>query len=205
MKKIIDKDTWNRKELFNYYDGVTNPFLYLTTTIEITNLYKYVKDNNLPFYPTFGYYITKALNQIDGFKYRKEGSDIAYYDTLNTNFTDNVNGERIFFFTVPFSDDFNKFLDDYKVIKEKYFKNEVTDINYQNNEVWLSCAPWMKITGLITPYNKDNSIPQVIWDKFEFDGDKVKINMVIMVHHGFVDGFQIGKFISLLTDSINCL
>ena len=202
MKQIINLDDWNRKEIYEYYSSSDNPFVYLTTPINITKLYHFVKQHELPFYPTFGYLITKAMNKIDGFKYRIEDDNVVLYDLLNANFTDNINGERIYYFTVPFTKDFHLFLEDYKRIKDKYSKNEHTVIDYKNNEVWLSCAPWMKITGIITPYRKNNTIPQLIWDKFSFDNDNVSINLSIMAHHGFVDGFQIGKLINYINAEI---
>ena len=59
------------------------------------------------------------------------------------------------------------------------------------------------MTSLIPPYDKSNTIPQFIWDKFNKDNNKVTTNLMIMVHHGFADGFQIGQVIKLIQEEIN--
>lgn len=206
MKKtIIDRENWNRNELFSHYDNMTNPFVYLTTPINITNLYKYVKNNNIQFYPTFGYLIVKVVNEIDAFRYRREGNDIILYDEIRPSFTENINGEELYFFSVPYTKDMIDFLNNYNTLKEEYLRGEHKVSDFVNGEIWLSCAPWLKFNGLITPYNKENTIPQMIWDKFEFNNENVTINLLIMAHHGFVDGFHIGKFIKLLSSEIDSL
>ncbi len=54
----------------------------------------------------------------------------------------------------------------------------------------------------MSPYEKDLTIPQLIWDKFIFIEDHVYTNLMIMSHHGFVDGFHIGKFLNILDEKI---
>ena len=63
--------------------------------------------------------------------------------------------------------------------------------------------PWFEFNSAVPPFNKENTIPQFIWDKFKKENDIVKTNLMIMVHHGFVDGYHIGKFINLLQENIN--
>ena len=72
MKTVIDVSEWERYDLFKHYEEETNPFVILTTTIDITNTYNIAKASNSSMYATLGYLITKTVNQIDGFKYRKE-------------------------------------------------------------------------------------------------------------------------------------
>ena len=70
------------------------------------------------------------------------------------------------------------------------------------NEIWLSCEPWFTFTGFIPPFDKEITIPQFIWDKYENIDGKYYIDLMIMVHHGFADGYHIGKFIELLNENI---
>ena len=60
MRKEIEN--YERKELFNNFDR-DNPFIFLTTKVNITNIYKNCKD----YYPSIAYFITKAVNQIENF------------------------------------------------------------------------------------------------------------------------------------------
>ena len=70
------------------------------------------------------------------------------------------------------------------------------------DEVWISCIPWFSFSGLITPFSKEVTIPQFIWDKYRRVEDKYYTNLMIMIHHGFADGSHLAKFIEILQKNI---
>ena len=39
MRTVIDKENWNRYELFRHYNECTNPFVIISSKIDITNIY----------------------------------------------------------------------------------------------------------------------------------------------------------------------
>lgn len=205
MKKIINFDKWNRKDLFNHYDICTNPFMIVSTEIDITNVYNYAKEYNLSMYASFGFYILNTINSFDGFKYRKEDDKLVLFDKVNANFTDSIDGKDIFFFSVEANDDLISFNNDYRTIKSNYIENnkKYVEKKYNINEVWLSCTPWFSFSSVTPPYNHDNYIPQFIWDKFKKCDNKVTTNLMVMVHHGFMDGYQLGKFFNELQNNID--
>lgn len=192
---------FERIDLFNHYNNKDNPFLYLTTKIDITNIYK----NCQNYYATFAYLITLVLNQIDNFKYRYEDNKIYKYDILKPNFTQTFKNNNIGFFTCNWKEKYSEFLIEYKKIQEKFMKNNMSYANEDQGEIWFSYTPWFNISSLITPFDKNNTIPQFIWDKFIFENDKCYINLTIMVHHGFVDGYHIGIFLQKLNEIIDNL
>ena len=58
IKEIEDFD---RQELFDYYNSCTNPFIIITTKIDVTKIVEYCKLHR-KFYATLGYFITKTVN-----------------------------------------------------------------------------------------------------------------------------------------------
>lgn len=196
MKKEIIN--FERQELFDYYNGKDNPFIYLTTKIDITNIYNKYKN----YYPTIGYVLTLAANQIENFKYRYEDNKVYKYDILKPNFTHMFENNNIGFFTCDMKNDYQDFLIEYQNIKEKFLKNNESYANSDQGELWFSFVPWYNIQALITPFDKKNTIPQFIWDKFNLENDKCYINLTIMVHHGFIDGYHIGLFLKKLNNII---
>ena len=77
----IEVEDFKRQKLFEQYDNKTNPFLFVTTKVDITNIYNYCKVNR-NFFATMGYFISLVVNEMDCFKYRKENGKIYKYDTL---------------------------------------------------------------------------------------------------------------------------
>ena len=193
---------FKRLELFNYYNEKDNTFLYVTTRINITNLYNLGKKND-SCYGTLGYFIALAMNEIEEFKYRYEDKKIYLYEKIMPSYTQMLNDKTIGFFACPLSESYEKFIEKFKRINKDFVNSKNSFQNNGQDVVWLSCAPWFNFTGIITPYDKSTVIPQVTWDKFTFENNECYINMCIMVHHGFVDGYHIGLFIEKLNDIIS--
>ncbi len=193
---------YNSLELFNYNKNKDKTFIYVTTRIDITNLYNLGKVNK-SCYGTIGYYITLAMNEIDEFKYRYENDKIYLYKEIMPSYTQMLKDNTIGFFACPLDKSYKSFIKEFKRINKDFINNTNAFQNNGQDVVWLSCSPWFTFTGIITPYDKSISIPQVTWDKFTFEDNKCYINMCIMVHHGFVDGYHIGLFINELNKIIS--
>ena len=201
MKTIIKKDEWNRYETFKHYDSCTNPFIIISSKIDITNIYNYAKRHQLSMYASLGYLISITANEFDGFKLRKENEDFVLYENIIPNFTENINGENVYYFDVKLEDSISKYNEEFIKLREMYSKQE-TIFTSEPNEIWLSCAPWFSFNTLTPPYNHDLLIPQLIWDKFNKENAKVTTNLMVMIHHGFMDGYQIGMFYKKLEENI---
>ena len=190
MKQEV-KD-FERIDLFNHYNSKYNPFIFLTTKVDITNIYNKCKNH----YASIGYFITLAANKIDNFKYRNENGKIYKYDILKSNFTIMFEeSQDIWFFTCEPKDNYNDFIKEFKSKKDELFNNHRLDTYTDDGELWFSCTPWYNFSSLITPFDKSVTIPQFLWDKFSFESDRCYINLMIMAHHGFVDGYHIKLFL----------
>ena len=192
---------FERLDLFWQYHNRENPFLIVTTKIDITNVYKKCKN----YYPALAYFITLAVNKIDNFKYRYIQNRFYKFDKLNPSFTDIKPNKEIGFFRcdIDLKQSYNSFLAKYKSIKEKFILTRENITNLEENEIWFSCLPWFSFTSLIPPFDKNITIPQFIWDKFEIIDGKCYTNLMIMAHHGFVDGYHISLFLNELNDIIS--
>ena len=196
MKTKINN--FDRIDLFNHYNEETNPFLYLTTKIDITNIYNKCKYH----YPSIAFFLHQSIEKIDNFKYRYENGQFYYYDHLKLNFTEKRDDGNIAFFNVDYTNNYKEFMDNYLKIKEQFMKSKELEVNNDHGEIWYSCVPWFNFSQVLTPFNKKVTIPQLIWDKFMFENDKVYVNLMIMVHHGFVDGYHIKEFLQSFEDIV---
>lgn len=199
IKEVKD---FKRKDLFENYNSRNNPFVIITTKIDITNVINYCKIHK-NIYATMGYLISKVVNEIDAFKYRYKGGKIYYCDIVNPNFTQMYQDDMIGYFGFDYVDDYNEFINNFVKNQKDFFNKKKLDIENDIDEIWFSCVPWFKFTSLIPPFDKEITIPQFIWDKYELEGDKYYVNLMIMAHHGFVDGYHIGKLIENLNKSIS--
>ena len=63
MEKV-DRPHWERAELFEFFSAVSHPFYSVTFRVDVTNLYRYVKERHLSFYYAMGYLVTDAVNSV---------------------------------------------------------------------------------------------------------------------------------------------
>ncbi len=199
MKNVITD--FKCLELFNYYNHKDNPFICVTTKVDITNLYKLGKKHG-SCYGTIGYYIALAMNEIDEFKFRYEDGKFFKYDVIMPSYTQMLEDKTIGFFACPMLDKYEDFIDEYNKINNDFIKSGNAFQNNGNDVIWYSCTPWFHFNSLMPTYEKNVTIPQVNWDKFSFENGRCYINMMIAVHHGFVDGYHIGLFLKKLNEYI---
>ena len=198
---MIKEIEYNRKEIFEHYNKCDNPFVILTTKIEITNIVKYCKQNK-NFYATMGYVITKTVNEIDNFKYRYQNNKFYYCDRIKSNYTQMYEDGNIGYFTLKDKENYKDYIKEFIETQNKFLEDKQYKTENDMDEIWLSCSPWFTFSSLIPPFNKEITIPQFIWDKYQKEEDKYYINLMILVHHGFADGSHIGKFINKLEENI---
>lgn len=198
IKEVTD---FKRKEIFKHYDECDNPFLFITVPVEVTNIVNYchIYKN---FYATMGYFVTKTVNEFDNFKYRVKNKKIYYCDKVKSNYTQIKSDNEIGFFTLPDVDNYDSYIIKFNEIQNEFMNNSNYECKNDLDEIWLSCEPWLSFTGLVTPYKKGNTIPQFIWDKYRKVDYKYYVNLMIMVHHGFADGYHIAEFTKKLEENI---
>lgn len=198
---IKEVKEFKRKNLFDYYHGFNNPFIICTTKIDITKIVEYCKiHKNL--YATLGFIITQTANEIDAFKYRYKEGKIYYCEEIRSNYVQMYEDETIGYFGIPTIKEFDEYIKTFLKMQKQFLKDKNYSSETELNEIWLSCQPWFSFTSLIPPFDKEVTIPQFIWDKYQKIDGTYSINLMIMVHHGFADGFHVGKFISLLEENI---
>lgn len=201
MKTIIED--YNRKELFNHYNVRSNPFSFVTTKIDITNAYNYsIKHKNL--YATLCYVFANAINKVPAFLYYYRDGNFIKYDKLNLSYTEVLDNGNVGFISIALEENLEDFIEANNK-RKKEFKEKQESLLLDDpecGEVWFSCTPWFKFTGLVVPFDKTIDIPQIIWDKYEIVDNHVYVNAMIMAHHGYVDGSHIGMLINEINNEL---
>jgi len=214
--KKIDMNTYERKDYFKHFLEMDNPFVETTVQVDITDFYNTVKSNNYPFFISLLYQISKSANSIKEFRQRIVNDDIVEYDFCRSSHTVNTPSGK---YTYCHNDDslpFEKFIIDTKN-KELIAKKQVTIIEDKDplGRFNVSCLPWISFTYLKNPYTNNRfSNPTFLIGKYYtkneievVDGQikviqKRYIPINVFVHHGLVDGRQIGEFYTNLENNL---
>ena len=209
MEQKVDHDAWERKEIFDFFSKMSNPFYALTFRQNVTKLYEYTKREHISFYYALIYLCTKAINGIPAFHYVIRGSDIFYLPERMPSFTDLKKGKELFHIvTMPCESPMIEFC---AQAAERSRKQSVfIDSSMESDSlIYFSCVPWVDVTALTgerdlsSPHSKDESIPHITWGKYVRSGGELELGISIEVNHRLIDGFHIGQFAEALTRSID--
>lgn len=208
---LIDQSTWNRKELFDFFSTISNPFYMVTFTVDVTPVYGYAKTHNLSFYYALIYLCTQAMNSVDAFRYAIRGEDVYFLEQRDPSFTDLKKDSELFHIvTMPCESSIDVFCR--AAAQTSQAQNCFVNLEAETDElIYFSCLPWVELTALTNerdlsaPTAKDDSIPRLAWGRYtETDGRK-KLNLSMEVNHRLIDGKHIGLFYEALSQLIEAL
>ena len=199
--EIINIESWNRKEHFEFFSRMASPYFGITTEVDCTIAYDNAKENGNSF---FAHYLHKsmiAVNSVEELRLRIVDNKVALFEKINAGATvGRADGTFVFIF-VNFSDDFETF--------NKELQNEIqtvlnstglrlNDDDIKKDLIRHSTIPWTSFTGLLHPTNFDRteSVPKITFGKFSIREGKKYLPVSIEAHHGLVDGFHLAKYLS---------
>ena len=88
--------------MFEFFSAVSHPFYSVTFRVDVTNLYRYVKERHLSFYYAMGYLVTDAVNSVKNFRYAIRDGGVWLLDERIPSLTDLKPGsEQFHIVTLP--------------------------------------------------------------------------------------------------------
>ena len=109
--EIINIESWNRKEHFEFFSRMASPYFGITTEVDCTIAYDNAKENGNSF---FAHYLHKsmiAVNSVEELRLRIVDNKVALFEKINAGATVGRADGTFGFIFVNFSDDsetFNK-------------------------------------------------------------------------------------------------
>ena len=94
--QIVEKESWPRREVYEFFAGMSHPFYALTFPVDVTPLRAWCKEQGLSFYAAMVYGATKAMERVDAFLYKDRGGQIVKVDRLVPQLHRPASGQRAF-------------------------------------------------------------------------------------------------------------
>ncbi|PKK98381.1 MAG: chloramphenicol acetyltransferase [Tenericutes bacterium HGW-Tenericutes-2] len=202
----IDIEKWDRKNTYNFFKDIDVPRYLMTFDLDVTNFYRYVKKNQFSFYLAFIYIVVNQMNEIENFRYRFIDGEPCLFDLTHPSFTDRIeNSENFKIVTVLMENEIEKFMNKAKLTSIKQGNVFINpEMEMRNDLVYITTFPWAKYTQVSHAHQLDkfDAIPKLVWGKFEEVNQRFIMPFSIEVHHAFVDGLHVGKFINLLQEKL---
>lgn len=206
--RAISFDSWERKDIYEYYSKISNPFYMVTFRQDVTRLYRYVKAHGLSFYQGMIWACTQAVNDVSAFRVvmRQEGPVLL--DRRDPSFTDLKPGAEQFHIVtmanIPEIDAFCREATRLSRAQEGFIDEDKEG----DTLIYYTCLPWIDLTALTnerdlsTPEALADSIPRIAWGRFNRENENITLGISVEVNHRFIDGLHIGRFAERLTHYI---
>jgi chloramphenicol O-acetyltransferase type A len=199
VKQKLDLESWNRKEHFQHFTQMEEPFFGVTVPIDCTNAYAKSKDLGISF---FTYYLHKtlvAVNAIEPFRYRIIDGEVYIFDKIDASATILREDKTFGFSLMEYAEDLDEFA---KITKKEIARIQETSglitRDFSVNLIHFSAVPWINFTSYshARSFTFPDSCPKVSFGKMMDDNGKKTMQMAVHVHHGLIDGYDVGLFIS---------
>ena len=204
MKHIIDINTGERKENYEFFLGFQNPTISITSEVECAGAKARAKAAGESFFLHYLYAVLRAVNEIPEFRFRidTEGR-VVYFDHVDmlTPIKVKENG-RFFTIRLPWNTDFQTFYTTAKAIindidpngnpydMEKVGGKDLLDV------ILLSATPDLYFTSLTCTqeHRHGSNYPLMNAGKAILKEGKLVMPIAMTIHHGFIDGHHLSLF-----------
>ncbi|MDJ1506611.1 chloramphenicol acetyltransferase [Xanthocytophaga agilis] len=203
MRTELPLDQWNRKEHFQFFSGFDEPFFGIVAELDITHAYQKAKAANASFFLYYLYQTLKIVNAIEEFRYRIAEGKVYCYDTIHASPTISRDDTTFGFGFIEFKDTFESFLPGALTEIEAVRQTSglcLSDQTGRIDVIHFSAIPWTRFTGLTHArhFAYKDSVPKVSVGKYYTQHGKMLLPVAVNVHHGLMDGYHVGKFLSEL-------
>ncbi len=203
--KILDINTWNRKQHYEHFCKLKDPYFAVTIPFDVTKAYKFSKENNISFFAKYLHDCMKAINVTDNFRYRIENKNVVDYEIIHASATIMRSNKTFGFSFIEYHDDLNIFVKNLENEKER-IENSTALYPPQNGVNCIHCSviPWFHFSGHKEPVSGVlDSVPKIAFSKIKEVDEALMMNISINVNHALVDGYHVGLFSEKLQELLN--
>lgn len=203
MREIIF-DNPHRKKHFAFFNEMNHPHFNIAANVDITQLLKTIKENNLSFTATVLFLVAKTANSIPEFRWRIRDQKVVEHDQVNPSFTVPTQVSEAFSFCyVDYQAIYTDFAHAFALAKSKMMEEpSFEDEEHRDDYLFISAIPWVSFTMFqhAMPYHPTDSVPRIAWGKFFEENGKSKMPLSIQVHHALMDGRHVGQYFELIQE-----
>lgn len=204
--KVIDMNTYKRKDHFEYFRSLAYPYVGVTVDVDITNFLKTIKEKKYPFFLSFLWCVNQACNEISQFRQRIVNDSIVEYEYCHTSHTVSKEDETYAYCTLDARMSLDEFIQRSLPIhnQAKEEGNIEESAEEAQSLIFISTLPWISYSSLIQPVPiPADSNPRVTWGKYKEENGKILMPVSTLCHHALVDGKHLADFYQALENKLN--
>ena len=206
MPTYLDLDTWPRRELFEFYRDFDKPYFNICTRLDVTNLLREIaKHPGVSVALTYHYFVLKAANEIEQFRYRLRNGRVLVHDVINGGTTLMLPNETFTLVYFDYADTFSEFIGPAQRAVEETKKDAAFRPRHEDDaRIHCTTLPWISFTSFSHARNwrREDSVPKISFGKFTRENDRTVMPFSVEVHHALVDGLHVGRYVARIEEML---
>ena len=192
----LDIENWNRKQHFEHFSKLLDPYFAVVVDVDVTDAFQYAKEKNVSFFALYLHACIKAINSVENLRYRIQEDKVVIHDVIHASATIPREDSTFGFSFVHFSEDFDVFNENLEKEKER-IANSTDLFPPVNSEdcIYCSALPWYNFMSHKEPISGfKESVSKLAFGKFVKKEGRLMMPVSIAVNHALVDGYHVGQF-----------
>lgn len=197
MKRVIDLQSYARRQHFEYFSSMQYPYVGVTTPVDVTGLVRFCKEKGYSFYLTFLHIAALAADDVPQLRQRIHGGGIVEYKECPTSHTELLDNGTYCYCTLRHHIPLEEYIPYAQEARERSRQNASIDEEEDSESMYfISALPWISYTALIQPAaGGEESNPRITWGRFQEDWrGRLQLPVTLLAHHALVDGIHIAEF-----------
>lgn len=200
--RIIDLKTWSRREVFEFYMALSDPYCGVCLDADCTGLYREAKRRKVPVSAALMHRVLVATDAVENFRYRIIKKKVVCYGHLDISGVFLRPDETMGFSTIPHREKLEDFAAEAAKEKARIMKCGGLAMKkgaHPLAAVYYSNAPWFRFTQIKHPLDlpDEPGVPRVTTGKIYRQGRRLKLPLSIFFHHALLDGVHVAKFLEV--------
>jgi len=205
MAHYLDLTTWSRRDLYEFFIDYAQPYFNVCARVDITNLVAFVRKRaDLRISVALHYFSLRLANEIEPFRYRLKEKEVYVYDDVHGGTTVLLPNESFAYAYFDYQRDFEQFASGMtRAVDEVRNGTGALRPTMRDDVIYHTTLPWMSFTSFAHARNKGRgeSIPRIVFGKFEEDNSRLMLPLSVEVHHALMDGIHVGRFMNRFAEA----
>ncbi len=203
MPKYLDLDTWQRRDLFEFFRGYQNPYFNVCARLDITKLIEMVRQKQTGSVSlAYHYFALRIANEIEPFHYRLEDDRVVIHEVINGGTTVLLPNETFTYAYFNYLPDFEQFVTQASAAIDQVRAEGSLKPTMRYDLIFFTTLPWISFTSFAharTP-GRGESIPRIAFGKFMHENGRTLLPISVEVHHALMDGLHVGRYLMRLEE-----
>lgn len=194
--RLIDLDTWPRKEHFAFFKDFGSPHFNVCADVDTSEFREALRGRGVSLNAAIIYVLARAANDIPEFRQRIRGDTVVEHEKVHPASTILVGQDLFSFCHFDYTEDFATFVHDAAEKTAEVQKHPtLKDPPGRDDLLYMSAIPWITFTSFAHPMTiPADSVPRFAWGKVTEIGGGSKMPLSVQGHHALVDGIHVAWY-----------